>query len=95
MRLRYKIEYVYEYAKNSVMIILTSPYFTKEYRCANIGNLPAVLNSAIGDFNELHKFKIEELENEEAAEKAKQDQANGKKYKLAYQPNKGQEEKAR
>ncbi len=81
MNLRYKIEYVYDYANNSVVIIISSPWLQKEYPCNNINNAPAVLGHALVDFNELHQYKIEELKNEEIIEEAKSKKSGGKEFK--------------
>lgn len=81
MQLRYKIEYYYDYADNSVIVILSSPYMQKEYKCPSISNVAAVMNAAITDFNEMHQHKIEELKNEEAYEKAKDKRVETEKAK--------------
>ena len=78
MKLRYKIAYEFDYPKNSVMIILSSPYFTEEYRVPNAGNMAAVLGQAIGKFTVLHKHKIQELEDEDIYEEASEKKSSRK-----------------
>lgn len=81
MQLRYIIKYAYDYPTNCVIIVLTSPYMTKEYPVSSMGNMAAVLNQAIEDFNELHKAIIEELKNEEIIEKARKAKSSSQKSK--------------
>lgn len=79
MNLKYRITYSYDYGTNSTIITLHSPYFQKDYPVTNLQNLTAALGHAILDFNETHKLKIEELEEDEKVKKYLEKKSGSKK----------------